>query len=111
MDVDSSIMNQARQNLEDLANVKLVQSDITNVKLPTDLHVIFSNAALHWVHDHIRVFQHFWNMLNCYGDMRGQLLIQCGGYGNLRRVHALIRQVMKLNEFKMHFTVVFCQAQ
>jgi len=104
VDGDSNMIKQARRNLKDLANVELVQSDITNVKLPIDLDVIFSNAALHWVHDHAQVFQHFWNMLNCDGDMRGQLLIQCGGYGNLRRVHALIRQVMKLNEFKMHFT-------
>lgn len=104
VDGDSNMIKQARRNLKDLANVELVQSDITNVKLPIDLDVIFSNAALHWVHDHAQVFQHFWNMLNCDGDMRGQLLIQCGGYGNLRRVDALIRRVMKLNEFNIYFT-------
>jgi len=104
VDVDSNMIKQARGNLEDLANVELVESNINDVKLPTKLDLIFSNAVLHWVHDHIQVFQHFWNMLNCDGDMRGQLLIQRGGYGNLRRVYALIRRVMKLNEFRMFFT-------
>ena len=59
---------------------------------------------LHWVHDHIQVFKHFWNMLSCNGNRRRQLLIQSGGYGNLRRVDALVRQVMKLNEFNIYFT-------
>ena len=83
VDVDSNMIKQARGNLDDLVNVELVESIINDVKLPTKLDVIFSNAVLHWVHDHIQVFQHFWNMLNCDGYMRGQLLIQCGGYGNL----------------------------
>jgi trans-aconitate 2-methyltransferase len=104
VDVDSNMIKQARRNLKDLKNVEIVESDINDVKLPTKLDVIFSNAVLHWVHDHAQVFQHFWNMINCDGDRRGQLLIQCGGYGDLRRVHALIRQVMKLNEFKIYFT-------
>jgi trans-aconitate 2-methyltransferase len=81
-----------------------VESDINDVKLPIKLDIIFSNAVLHWVHDHMQVFQHFWSMINCNGDRRGQLLIQCGGYGNLRRVYALLRQVMKTNEFKIYFT-------
>lgn len=103
VDVDSNMIKQARRNLKDLENVELVQSDIADVELPTELDVIFSNAALHWVHDHTDVFQHFWDMLNCNSGRKGQLLIQCGGYGNLRRILSLLRGVMNLNEFKMYF--------
>ncbi|MGC1932984.1 MAG: class I SAM-dependent methyltransferase [Candidatus Nitrosopolaris sp.] len=103
VDVDSNMIKQARRNLKDLENVELVQSDIADVKLPTKLDVIFSNAALHWVHDHTQVFQHFWDMLNCDSTRRRQILIQCGGYGNLRGVLMLLRRVMKLNEFKVYF--------
>ena len=89
--------------LKDLENVEVVQSDIALIKLPTKLDVIFSNAALHWVHDHVQVFQHFWKMLNCDKTRTRQLLIQCGGYGNLRRILTLLRRVMKFNEFKVYF--------
>src|SRR5712691_5954539 len=74
------------------------------VKLPTKLDVIFSNAALHWVHDHAQVFQHCWDMLKSYSNERRQMLMQCGGCGNLRRILALVRRVMELNEFKEYFT-------
>jgi trans-aconitate 2-methyltransferase len=103
VDVDSNMIKQAKRNLKDLENVELVQSDIADVKLPGKLDVIFSNAALHWVRDHRQVFQHFWEMLKCDRTRRRQLLIQCGGYGNLRRVLMLLRRVMKLNEFKVYF--------
>ena len=63
VDMDSNMTRQAKRNLKDLENVELVQSDFAHVKLPTKLDVIFSNAALHWVHNHAQVFQHFWKML------------------------------------------------
>jgi trans-aconitate methyltransferase len=86
-----------------LENVKLVQSDFALVKLPTKLDVIFSNAALHWVHDHAQVFQHFWKMLKSDRTNRRQLLIQCGGYGNLHRILTLLRRVMQLHELEEYF--------
>jgi trans-aconitate methyltransferase len=104
VDIDSNMIKQAKRNLRDLKNVELVQADFANVKPPTKLDVIFSNAALHWVHDHTRVFHHFWEMLNCDSTRRRQLLIQCGGYGNLRRILTLLRRVIELNEFKVYFT-------
>jgi trans-aconitate methyltransferase len=61
----SNMIRQTKRNLKDLENVELVESDFALVKLPTKLDVIFSNAALHWVHDHAQVFQHFWKMLIC----------------------------------------------
>ena len=77
-------------------------TNMSYLNFPSSM-VIFSNAALHWVHDHTQVFQHFWDMLNCDCTRRRQILIQCGGYGNLRVVLMLLRRVMKLNEFKIYF--------
>jgi trans-aconitate methyltransferase len=104
VDIDSNMIRQAKRNLKDLENVELVQSDFAHVKLPTQLDVIFSNAALHWVHNHAQVYQHFWNMLNCDRTGRRQLLIQCGGYGNLQGILVLLGRVIGLNEFKEYFT-------
>jgi len=107
VDIDSMI-KQARRNLKGLENIELVQSHVAEVKLPTKLDVIFSNAALHWVHDHAHVFQHFWEMLKYDSNKRAQLLIQCGGYGNLRRILTLLHRVTELNEFREYFGNMNC---
>lgn len=103
VDMDSNMIKQAKSNLKDVENVEIVRSDISDVKLPTKLDVICSNAALHWVRNHKKVFQHFWKMLKYDSDKPRQLLIQCGGHGNLRRILLLIRGVMNLNEFNKYF--------
>ena len=56
------MIKQARRNLKDFENVELVQSDIADVKLHTKLDVIFSNAALHWIHDHTPGFSAFFGI-------------------------------------------------
>ena len=104
VDVDSNMIGQAKKNLRDLENVELVLSNFSDVKLPTKLDVIFSNASLHWVRNHAKVFRHFWNMLKSRSTDRRQLLIQCGGYGNLKRTILVMRRVTELNEFKEYFT-------
>jgi len=103
VDIDSNMIKQAKISLKDLQNVALLQSDFTEVTLPTKLDVIFSNAALHWVHNHAQVFRHFWKMLKSDRTNGIQLLIQCGGYGNLNRILTLLRRVMQLNEFEEYF--------
>lgn len=108
VDIDSNMIKQARRNLKGLENIELVQSHVAEVKLPTKLDVIFSNAALHWVHDHTKVFQHFWEMLKHDSNKRAQLIIQCGGYGNLRRILTLLHRVMGLNEFREYFGNMNC---
>jgi len=104
VDTDSNMIKQAKSNLRDLENIELIRFDFSNVKLPTKLDVIFSNASLHWVRDHAKVFQHFWNMLKYDSSEPSQLLIQCGGYGNLQRILLLAQRVTELNEFNEYFT-------
>jgi ABC-type phosphate/phosphonate transport system ATPase subunit len=43
-------------------------------------------------------------MLKSRSTTRRQLLIQCGGHGNLKRTILVMRRVMELNEFKEYFT-------
>jgi len=107
VDMDFNMIRQAKRNLKDLENVELVESIFANVKLPRKLDVIFSNAALHWVHNHVPVLHHFCKMLNCDKTRTRQLLIQCGGYGNLRSILVLSRRVMKLNELKVYFANMY----
>jgi trans-aconitate methyltransferase len=122
VDIDSNMVRQARKNLQLFDNVEVIESSFTNIKLPEKLDVIFSNSALHWVQDHRKVFQIFWDMLKPMNNNRdtnnkdptvnnnpgdfdtGQLLIQCGGYGNLRQIITLLERTRQLDQFKAHFT-------
>jgi trans-aconitate methyltransferase len=45
VDTDFNMIKQAKSNLKGLENVELVRSDFSDVKLPTKLDVIFSNAS------------------------------------------------------------------
>jgi trans-aconitate methyltransferase len=62
--------------------------------------VIFSNAVLHWVLDHRRVFENFYDLL----IPNGQLLVQFGGYGNLQKTLSVFDRVKDLPEFSKYFS-------
>jgi trans-aconitate 2-methyltransferase len=125
VDIDSNMIKQARKNLQLFDNVEIIQSSFTDVRLPQRLDVIFSNSALHWVQDHRNAFQILWDMLkpinssisntnnkdpvininNNNGNFdTGQLLVQCGGYGNLQKIITLLERVRHLDQFKAYFT-------
>jgi trans-aconitate 2-methyltransferase len=121
VDTDSNMIKQARNNLKSFDNVEIIQSSFTDVKLPRKMDVIFSNSALHWVQDYRKVFRNFWEILkpmnsNDIADIgvgsnnnnkstggSGQLLIQCGGYGNLQEIIAILERVAQLDHFKEYF--------
>lgn len=117
VDIDDNMIKRAKNNLKSLDNIEIIQSSFADVNLPTKVDVIFSNSALHWSQDHRMVFQNFWEMLkpmnsndiidinvgsNIIGSS-GQLLIQCGGYGNLQEIIAVLERIARLDQFKGHF--------
>lgn len=63
--------------------VELVQAALPELPLTTKVDAILSTATLHWVPDHEATFRAF------LGAVRpgGQLEFQCGGAGNLHRLH------------------------
>jgi trans-aconitate 2-methyltransferase len=119
VDIDSNMIKQARKNLQLFDNVEIMQSSFTDIRLPQKLDVIFSNSALHWLQDHRKAFRIFWEMLkpthsnnkdtadssNSIGNISSsQLLIQCGGYGNLQQIITLLERITHLDQFKAYFT-------
>jgi len=121
VDIDSNMIKQAKRNLKSFDNIEIIHSSFTDVKVPRRMDVVFSNSALHWVQDHRKAFQKFWQMLkpmnsnditdinassdsnNNNTDSSGQLLIQCGGYGNLQEIIAILERITELDQFKEHF--------
>jgi trans-aconitate 2-methyltransferase len=53
--------------------------DLTELQLPEQVDVIFSNATFHWVLDHDKLFA----ALHRNMKPAGRLVAQCGGYGNI----------------------------
>lgn len=113
VDIDSNMIKQARNNLQLFDNVEIIQSSFTDIRLPQKLDVIFSNSALHWVQDHRQAFEVFWDMLKPTNSNNknkntvvscGQLLIQCGGYGNLQQIITLLERITHLDQFRAYFT-------
>ncbi len=99
VDADSNMVQQAKPNLASCRNAQVIHSSMDKVSLPTELDVIFSNAALHWVLDQEGVFLHFWQLLK----PNGELLIDYGGHGNLERPLSVIFEIMQSEQFKEHF--------
>ncbi len=100
VDADSNMVQQAKSNLSGCRNVQLIQSSMDKVSFPTEVDVIFSNAALHWILNQDGVFLHFWELLK----PNGELLIDYGGHGNLERPISVIFKIIQSDQFKEHFT-------
>ena len=120
VDIDTNMIKQAKNNLKSFGNVKIIQSNFTDVMLTKKMDVVFSNSALHWVQDHRKAFQKFWEMLkpmnsNDIKDISvssnsndntgnsGQILIQCGGYGNLEKTRRILDKIKDSEKFKDYF--------
>ena len=99
VDADSNMIQQAKSNLSGYKNVQVIHSSMDKVNLPTEVDIIFSNAALHWILDQEGVFSHFWQLLK----PNGKLLIECGGGENLEETLPVIFKLMHSDQFKEHF--------
>ncbi len=115
VDIDSNMIKQAKNNVQFLDNVEIIQSSFTDIRLPRKMDVVFSNSALHWVQDYRKAFQNFWELLKPTNDSNdiidisvsgnidnntaggGQLLIQCGGHGNLQQIITILEQIIHIN--------------
>ncbi len=89
VDAAPSMVEQARQNLDDRATVW--QSDLLELEVPERVDAAFSNAVFHWVPDHDALFAR----LHAALKPAGQLVAQCGGHGNIERFHERARQVAR----------------
>ena len=99
VDADSNMIQEAKSNLSGYKNVQVIHSSMDKVNLPTEVDIIFSNAALHWILDQEGVFSHFWQLLK----PNGELLIECGGGENLEETLPVIFKLMHSDQFKEHF--------
>jgi trans-aconitate 2-methyltransferase len=103
IDNDLNMIKKTKDNLKGFKNVNIIQSNLVDIdfnKIQSKFNIIFSNAVLHWILDHYTIFKNFYDLL--LAD--GQLLIQCGGYGNLQKAVSTFNIVRDSAEFKEYFS-------
>ncbi len=99
IDSDLAMIRLAKENLAKFSNIEFIKMDISQLELAEKVDVVFSNATLHWILNHKKVFECFWQILK----PDGQLLIQCGGHRNLTKTLSIINKVSRSKEFYNYF--------
>lgn len=100
VDLSESMLSVARGFLAPHAeHVSFVCADLQQLPFRERFDVIFSNAALHWVRDHPRLFCSLFTALK----PTGSLVAQCGGGPNLARLRQHAAAVMASPAFASFF--------
>lgn len=97
VDVAPSMVEHTQQALG--SRVTAFCQDLTELRLPEPVDAIFSNATFHWIGDHPRLFAALAATLR----PGGQLVAQCGGFGNIDRFRELADEVARSGEFAPYF--------
>jgi trans-aconitate 2-methyltransferase len=97
--IDSSqgMIDVARQKQTD--NLRFVLMDIAQINYDKQFDVVFSNATLHWVRDHQRLYRDVRRALRPGGMLR----FNFAGEGNCSHFFAVIREAMLLDRFFPYF--------
>ncbi len=80
-------------------NLSFLLCDINDLDETEAYDVVFSNATLHWVHDHHALIGRVYRALAPEGALR----FNFGGEGNCVHFLKIIREAMALPEFARHF--------
>jgi len=100
LDRSEEMLSQARRVLKRFRRrLKLVHGDLLTAQPGRNFDLIFSNATLHWVHDHARLFRNLYSWLSA----GGRFIAQCGGKGNLRRIEAVMPHLADAAPFRAYF--------
>jgi len=81
---------------EQYRNLRFVEGDMLDLPFDREFDAVFSNAALHWVADHGRVF----SGIACALRPEGRALLQMGGKGNAAPVLALADEMLEERPWK-----------
>ena len=84
---------------ETYKNVLFKLFDAKKLNFNNEFDIIFSNAALHWVKNHIPVLKGIIKALK----KNGKVLLQMGGKGNAREIIKTVNLIKKNSEWKEYF--------
>ena len=106
IDASRNMIELAQQSYPPSAHPNLVfqQMDGRNLELGKKFDVAFSNAALHWIDDHLVVLEEVRRHLN----PQGRILFQMGGKGNVRDLLPIINELIDQPEWRSYFVSFSC---
>ena len=99
VDADASMVAAARRRLRGRP-AEVLCADLLELKLEQRVDAVLSTATFHWIADHNSLYQRLRGLLRD----GGQLVAQCGGEGNVARVHAEACAVASQPHFASAFT-------
>jgi len=101
IDASASMIKLAKQNYPkaQYPNLSFLQMSATAISLAQQFDMAFSNAALHWINNHVSVLNGVYNHLN----KNGKILFQMGGRGNASDIVSVITEVMNLPKWQNYF--------
>ena len=82
------------------SNLKFQVLDAQEINFKDQFNVIFSNAVLHWVPDHLLVLKGIFESLKA----GGKVLLQMGGRGNAEKILNVLSILISENKWKNYFT-------
>jgi trans-aconitate 2-methyltransferase len=100
LDASPDMLSTARRELAAFGSrVEFVLAPLPELPIDAAVDAILSTATLHWVKDHPAVFRAFLRVMR----PGGQLEFQCGGQGNLHRLHERAKALAATEEFRDAF--------
>ena len=99
VDSTASMVEHARAAL-DPARATVFQADLVELELEEPVDAAFSNAVFHWILDHQRLFERLHAALR----PGGRPVAQCGGKGNVARLHRVASQLATEEPYAEHLT-------
>jgi trans-aconitate 2-methyltransferase len=97
VDASLSMAAAARERLGADADVRVL--DLLEMELSQPVDAVFSTATFHWIADHERLFARLRAALRS----GGQLVVQCGGEGNIDQLRGVANEVLAREPYAEHF--------
>ncbi|MCE5250411.1 methyltransferase domain-containing protein [bacterium] len=101
IDSSEAMISLARRTFPeaDFKNLSFDHMDASRLTFENRFDVVFSNAALHWVRDHVPVLQGIKRSLR----PPGRILLQMGGDGNAHGILSVIDELMVRDAWRPYF--------
>jgi trans-aconitate 2-methyltransferase len=100
IDQSSNMVSVAREYLKRHGDrLQLLVADAAALPICEEADAVFSTATFHWVLDHPRLFRSLHDALK----PGGRLVAQCGGAGNLARIHHRTEVLIRDAQFAAYF--------
>ena len=97
VDSAQSMVDHARASV-DPERTTVFRADLAELELDAPVDAVFSNAVFHWIEDHDALFARLHAALR----PGGLLVAQCGGRGNVERLHVAAREVAASEPYAEH---------